>query len=366
MTLDVTTLPPLAHRLADAGPLNRLGHQQIPLAWAERQASAAVASGVSLDALYRRALIAPKFGDERDHISPLQLMVFYAALVLETDDATHAMVRRRQAPATGPLGFRILFGGPTLGDGLIALARFYQLSSPSIQLHLSTEGAQAFLAIRVEDDRGAGLAEEDIQLIYLYFGLCSFQGMPFPVSWVGTRDVEHFSLGSPHYFIGSPVRLHKVSGLSFPRGLLASRSPMRGVDDFGWWPIEESLDLMAPPVHPVLNAVNNQGLRLEHLAAEHGMAPSTYRRMAARNGAGFRQLRERALLDATLDLLKVPSCSIEDIAEDLGYSDGRSLRRFVKRATGRTPNELRQGFACGVPPERLRSRFKEIIGRMPL
>lgn len=338
---------------------------QIPLSWASQQASAAVAGGLSLDRLFDRALITPKFGDERDQISPLQLMVFYAAIVLETDDGTHSMVRHRHAPATGPLGFRILFGSVNLGDGLLALSKFYEVSSRSIRMRLSTEADQAFLAIQVEDERGGGMLMEDILLTYLYLGLTCFLGRPFPAAWVGTRDASHFSLGSLHHVIGSPVRFHSCAGVSFPKALLGSRPPIGGVDEFSWRPMDVALSMMATPRHPQ-PGVTIRDLRVDAQAADHMMAPSTYRRMMARNGLGLRQVRERALLDAGLDLLTTRSYSVEAIAADLGYSDAKSFRRFVKRATGRTPSQLREDAAPGVSATQLRARLKDILGLTPL
>lgn len=351
--------------LADGAIGRRVSHAPLPLAWADRQAAGAVAGGLSLDRLYDRALIQPQHGDGRDHISPLQLLVFYAALVVETDDGTHSLVRHRQSPALGPLGFRILFGSSNLGDGLLALAKFYELSSRTMRLELRTEGEQAFLALHVEDERGDAPLEEDIQLVYLHLGLTSFLGRPFPVAWVGTRDPEHLGLGASHYFIGAPVRRGGTAGIAFPRALLTSPPSMRGFQEFGWAPIERALSLMAlgssaPP------GLNNQELRLSRLAAEAGMAPSTYRRTMAREGVGFRQLRERALIEAILDQLRTRPCSVDAIAADLGFSDARSLRRFVKRATGRTPNELRTDFVDPVAPATLYARFRDILGAMQL
>tara|TARA_R110000868_G_scaffold177234_1_gene415594 strand:+ start:3527 stop:4564 length:1038 start_codon:yes stop_codon:yes gene_type:complete len=341
--------------------------QQIPLSWATRQAAAAVANGLSLDRLFDRALITPKFGDDRDRISPLQLTLFQAVLVSETNDSTHLMLRARIDPHTGPLGFRILFSSANLGDGLRALARFYEMASCAIQLQLSTEGDYAFLALHAEDDGTGGILQEDIQLVYLYLGLTSFLGRPFPVSWLITRDTGHFNLGSTHYAMGSPVRLGNCSGLAFPKALLSSQPPAIRIDEFLWRPIQSALLLMEKqsPVDLPSLGVNNRDLQVDTLAAELNMAPSTFRRMMTQNGASFRKVRERALLDATINLLKTQSWCVEAIAAELGYSDARSLRRFVKRATGRTPSELREELGLAVPPAKLYARFKETIGSLP-
>jgi len=343
-----------------------MSSRTVPLSWATRLSAGAVERGISLERLFDRALIAPRFGDDRDEISTLQLVLLYATLILETGDGTHALLRRRHPPETGPLGLRILLGSPDLADGLDALAKFYQLSSTAVRWSVSTEGAEAFVAVRIEDDGPGGLLEEDIQLCYLYFGLTCFLGRPLPVSWVTTRDAAHVNIGARHYLLGGPVRRGAASGFAFRKSFLAMSPATAGFEEFGWRPLRQAFNLLETLDNGVSADVNNRDLRVANLAADLNISPATYRRMMVRDGEGFRQVRERALLDAALDRLRTQSSSLDAIAADLGYSDARSLRRFIKRATGRTPNELRQDFALAVPPSRLHARLRTVIGQIPL
>ncbi|WP_337187396.1 helix-turn-helix domain-containing protein [Phenylobacterium sp.] len=342
-----------------------MAYRSIPVSWAKRHAIGALERGVSLDHVFERALIAPRFGDDRDHISLLQLILLDAVLVLETADGAHGIMRHRHPPEIGPLGFRILFGSANLGDGLLAMAKLYEISSPSIRLHLSTEGDQAFLAIQAEDERGEHTLEAEIQLAYLYLGLTSFLGRPFPVSWVATKDSQHFNIGAPHYLMRGPVKPHNCTGFAFPKALLAWRPPDAEIDEFALRPLRCAISLIEPSPDQRSRSVSNQDLRVGNLAASHMMAPSTYRRMIASTGPGFRRFREQALLEATLDLLGTTSWGMEAIAANLGYSDAGSLRRFVKRATGRTPSELRHDLGMAVPPARLHARLREILTLIP-
>lgn len=126
-------------------------HQQtIPLTWAVQHAKGAVASGLSLDELFQRSLISPAFGDTRDHITPLQLSLFYASLVHATSDGTHAMVRRPMPIGTGQIAFRILLGSSNLSDGIAAVCDFYGMCSPTLRMKLTTKGNTAFLALRMD------------------------------------------------------------------------------------------------------------------------------------------------------------------------------------------------------------------------
>jgi len=65
-------------------------------------------------------------------------------------------------------------------------------------------------------------------------------------------------------------------------------------------------------------------------------------------------------------LLRETDDSVEAIGAELGYSDGRSFRRFLKTATGRTPHELRRSVLTDSPQvdhqvrQRLRAIGKEV------
>lgn len=338
---------------------------QIPISWAKRQAAFAVAAGVPIERLFDRALIVPKHDDDRDLITPLQLTLFQAVIVAETNDGSHSMMRHRLDPEIGPIGFRLLLGGANLGDGLAALCKFYDIATRSIRYQLRTDGSHAFLAIQVEEEREAGLLEEDIQLIYLYLGLTRFIGKPFPVSWIATRDHQHLNLDARHYAIGSPVRIGSCAGLAFPAALLTTQPHGGRVDEFRWRPMRDALHMMDTASARDADMISRDLWRADRLAADQSIAPSTLRRKLAREGQQFRQLRENALLEATLDRLGHGAYSVEAIAAELGYADASSLRRFVKRATGRTPFELRSLLGAVVPPAKLYARLEDVVSSLP-
>jgi transcriptional regulator GlxA family with amidase domain len=60
-------------------------------------------------------------------------------------------------------------------------------------------------------------------------------------------------------------------------------------------------------------------------------------------------VRQKIIVDAGTKLLRGSSHSVEAIAAELGYADARSFRRFIKSATGRTPEMLRGEPSFTVP-----------------
>jgi AraC-like DNA-binding protein len=114
----------------------------------------------------------------------------------------------------------------------------------------------------------------------------------------------------------------------------------------------------------MITQVDAGQLRLKHIAQRAAVSRSTMRRRLATTG-GFRQARERALVTAAVRRLRTTDDSVEAIAAELGYSDARSLRRFLKAATGTTPQRIR---AEGIPSDpddgAVRSRLQAIGAMM--
>ncbi len=82
---------------------------------------------------------------------------------------------------------------------------------------------------------------------------------------------------------------------------------------------------------------------LDRVARSLGMASRTLQRRLAEAGVRFSALLEQVRCERAVELLQRPSADFNEVAERVGFSDARSLRRALKRQTGRTPSELRRG-----------------------
>lgn len=335
--------------------------QTIPISWAARQASGAVENGLELANVFERALITPLFGDDRDRISPLQLTLLYASLIHDTEDGMHLMARRRFPTEVGKLAHTILTGSRQLGEGLEALAKFYKLCFPTLSMNLTTDGDFAFLALQFQEDGLRALLQEDVQLGSLYLSLTAFLGRPFPLAWVATRDPSHMNINGSHWALKCRVKLQACAGLAFPKSLLTARSQANEESNLAWDPLETWITFIEEASPLTLNLSNAKDLRVDRLAHDRGIGSSTYRRMVSKTDRGFREMRERALTTAALELLQDGTSTLDDVAYSLGYSDERSFRRFVKRATGLTPTEIRKASKNAVTTADLKVRLKETV-----
>lgn len=81
---------------------------------------------------------------------------------------------------------------------------------------------------------------------------------------------------------------------------------------------------------------------LRGVAQNLKMTSRTLQRRLSRTGAGFSTLLEHVRCEMALEMLQRSRANDDEIAEHVGFSDARSLRRALKRRTGQTPSKLRR------------------------
>ena len=84
--------------------------------------------------------------------------------------------------------------------------------------------------------------------------------------------------------------------------------------------------------------------RLEVKRLHHAEARTLRRRLAA-EGVSFRALRDEALRERAVELLRRPGSAIAEVAFVLGFSDPTAFHRAFRRWTGVTPQAWRRGEA---------------------
>ncbi len=204
----------------------------MPLHWAERQTRGAVRSGVSLDELFAKALIVPKFGDQRDTISPLQYALLCMSTTLALGDATHGMARTAVDVPFTAIGLRMALGCANLEGAILALARLYSLASEAVCIQLQTEQDIAILSVHLQaaDEEDAAYLEENY-LCWTFMQMLYFLGKAPAVSKVVLRDPRHFCLGMEHWAIPGWVYHGEVTQIEFPLRYLSEASVARAGDN---------------------------------------------------------------------------------------------------------------------------------------
>ncbi|ROS04921.1 helix-turn-helix protein [Sinobacterium caligoides] len=83
-------------------------------------------------------------------------------------------------------------------------------------------------------------------------------------------------------------------------------------------------------------------LSLEAVASRLNLSPRTLGRYLSSEGTGFQKILEEQKRSHACKLLSSTACSLEKIAESVGYSDLSNFRRAFIRWTGMTPTDYRK------------------------
>ena len=86
-------------------------------------------------------------------------------------------------------------------------------------------------------------------------------------------------------------------------------------------------------------------LSVHELAQRLAISSRSLHRLLAREGCSYFQLAESLRMEKAKRYLRDTVLSLDEIAEQLQYSDSRSFRRAFKRAVNLTPSEFRQ-YTC--------------------
>lgn len=316
----------------------------IPLTWVARHCEGAVRQGLAAEQLLGDAQIAPALlADPAGgaQIGPGQYMLFSMNTAWRVGDALRGMGRDALRIGQATQGIRVMLGCATLEGGLRAAERYFSQTTRSAAMRIDAEGDWACVNIVSEGPIESAGIVDDMALAWLFMCASRFLGRALPVAEVRVRDPRHFNLGGPHWAVKAPVRLGTGAALLFPKTLLAARRGGAASDDALW-----------PCINAWLRFVGNDA------PGASAIVQATPSHAPARTGR--RAERQRLLADRGLQLLRESSDCVDAVASELGYSDARSFRRFMKASTGLTPQQIRQRGGTQAAPADLAQRMQKL------
>jgi AraC-like DNA-binding protein len=330
----------------------------VPISEAYSYSDGAVMRGLSRDDLFRQSLVDPNV---QTRMSLGQIVLLSMNTMVETDDLFAGRGQRAYSLSQLILMFRIMIACDTLGRAIGSLANFHEMGQP-ISIGLRMDGMEAQLCVSCDDAFGSENAPviEDIYLSTIHGGLSYFLGRRFPATAVVTRNRAQ-TLGVRHWSMLAPVHLGGMAAIHFPVSLLTETRQGDPTDDICWTVVQHRLALDSG-INTQLpgRSVSIRKLNTTAICTDLGISPATFRRRNSVAGAQFRRFREETLVEASLSLLCDGARSISSIAAELGYADVRSYRRFIKGATGSTPDQLRANSVAA----RMQAAEPEIIARI--
>ncbi len=282
---------------------------------------------------------------------PVVVRLFERARVLTGNPAIgiHLGLQMR-ASAHGQLGFAAMTAA-TLREALETAARFAPTRTNALGLSLHVGETSASLVIEEHADFGPA---RDAILFALVVGIWqigeALTGRPLD----GAVD---FSFPRPAYFdqfagVGPVMRFDQAATqLVFDAHVL--QHPLTMADpvsqQIAYSECERSLEELGPEKEILaqvrrLVARKNGGFHsLEEVASELHLSPRTLKRRLATQGATYSDLLEEQRRERALLLLRSQTLSLDEVAEQLGYSDPSNFRRAFRRWTGLSPAAYRRG-----------------------
>jgi AraC-like DNA-binding protein len=315
----------------------------------------AVAQGAHRDELFAGTGLTPEILDEPDaRISYAQLGVLEENALRLTKNPALGLEFGRNVHLShlGLLGLAVM-SSPNAGAALEVAIRYYRQLAPGWDLELRIEGERAFLTARETIARGAlrGFATE--ALLGALYGLSNqvlARRLPIIAVRLNYPKPAHYEkyLG----VIQGPIHFDQpVTETEFEAAILSE--PIASSDPATAKLAEQYIATEAARGDPVGGLV----AQVRRVLAQHGhgrpdpdevaralqTSTRSLRRGLQQMGTSFQALLDEARRARAEEWIRGSNMKLQQIAEQLGFSDVRSFRRAFKRWTGRSPNTLRNG-----------------------
>lgn len=240
----------------------------------------------------------------------------------------------------------------TVRRALESQLRLHKLLDDRCRIHLVESDRYVTLRYDCPDDLSACgrrfAAEMHMRGIHLLFGLFSPEPRPKQVNF--EHAAPPYRSAYERVFMGAERFDQPVTSIVFEREVMDARRRYRDEEYYGTLcRLAESrvarLGRGASSVAAVLDVVaaHTAGgkIGMGEVAQALGISTRSLRRRLAAEGASFDAVLNEALAAKARHLLTVEKRTVQQTADDLGYSDRTAFHRAFKRWTGTTPRAWR-------------------------
>ncbi|OTG92336.1 helix-turn-helix transcriptional regulator [Acinetobacter sp. ANC 3832] len=252
----------------------------------------------------------------------------------------------------GFIGYAIMTAHD-ITDALVLANRFIQLRMPFLQLYFSTFGEKATLQLQCD------ISIEPLRteiVTSLTFGIMT---MAKAITGIDELEAEiDFDFAKPE---GFDKYLAKLSTYNFrfeqPHLLSSFDKKYLGLKMVNADPIASQIAInqceselsalgerrrLAMRVRDILTHSEQHYLSIENVAERLHMSDRTLKRQLAAEGTSFSTLVDEVRYRHATSLLSRTDYTLEQIADELGYSDVANFSRAFKRWSGRSPSSWRK------------------------
>lgn len=334
---------------------------------------ALAAAGVDTDAACGMAgLAAEDLHDPAACVPGLLLRRLFHAAARLAGDPLVGLHAGACADPRGPIAYLVM-ASPCLESGLRHFARFHALVAEALALRLEVTGRVASLVFApapIDVDRDRHLME--YCLVAALRMLERAVGPRLRLTGVRLRHADGGRAAAVRAVFGCPVvfrardyRLELASDALRARPAMANPLIAAQLAQFA-----ETLTagLGATPgvverVRVATRTLLLAGHRADRrtVARRLGMSERTLQRALARDGAGFKTVRDTVLWEVAQALLSDPARSVSAVAWSVGFGDVAAFSKAFKRGTGMTPTGFRASPAAGTPGRHARPKTASAV-----
>jgi AraC-like DNA-binding protein len=276
----------------------------------------------------------------------------WLAVADELDDEFFGLDARRMKVGSFALLCRALLGHATVGAALREAQRGFNLFFDDVQVELEVDAGRARLLLhnRIEPAALRRFADETL-LVMLHGLLCWLAGRRVPLRNVRFAWPRPGHAAEYRRMFGATQTFEApATAIEFDAAVLsARRAPgLASLRDF-LRQAPQSVFLKQVGVSAWSERVRRRLSRgadwpaAAAVASEWGVSEVTLRRRLAAEGTRWQQVVDELRHDLAVRLLSDRSLSLEQVAENLGYGDARSLHRAFRKWTGAAPGAYRAG-----------------------
>lgn len=262
---------------------------------------------------------------------------------------------RLHLSAYGMYGYALMCS-PTMRDFFDFAVRYQPLATPTVRLGWKAEGDVAIWQFNeiyrdvMSSDLRTFLIRQQMKMTYTHIrDTAGLHNLPVRALFALAQDAH--AAEDEKELSCTCLYSQEVNELHFPIGIL-EQTPELG-NRLTRTMLEETCDRLigqarmssglSGEVYQLLLLAPNHFPSMQAIADQLGLQERTLRRRLSAEDTSYGEIVDDVRRKLAIEYLQTTRMSVDDVAWKVGFSDSANLRRAIRRWTGQTISEIRQG-----------------------
>ncbi|MEL6370213.1 MAG: AraC family transcriptional regulator ligand-binding domain-containing protein [Pseudomonadota bacterium] len=270
------------------------------------------------------------------------------------DDEGHGLGAEPMKSGFFELSARLAMHEDTVGEALKTILDYYNIARSDLKCAYRESDGFAYVGVKstINKRKSAYFSEENA-LIAFHIFTCWFVDADFPIERVSLRRKRYAPEDDIHGFLAAPVFFDEdacelrfsAKVMNWPRRQnyepdilqqIVARLLRRRYEGIDGFDNKGALNIRIRRILQIRLQSANQ------IAARLGISETVLRRKLVDEGVSFSEIRTQVLMERAQFLLMYTALPVDEIADDLGYSEASSFARAFRRQFKIPPGEYRK------------------------